>query len=177
MTVGPSALELYRRVASAYGHLEEFDKARESRTKDKGLWRYECHVGERVIFRWLKEENIDIFINTPLKGTGNGDGVVKKGTAIKSIITEKGDWFSAPYFVDATYEGDLFAAAGVNFTIGRESVVDFEEPFAGVQYNSTYSNLQVPVDPYVEPGIPGSGLIPTVQGYPLREAGSRYVYQ
>ncbi|KAH7176431.1 FAD dependent oxidoreductase-domain-containing protein [Dactylonectria macrodidyma] len=174
LTIGPFVLELYRRVVSAYGpdRLREFDEARANRTKDRSLWRYECHVGEQVILDWLKEEpNVDVFINTALEGTGNGDGVIKKGTAIKTIITEDGQRFSAPYFIDATYEGDLFASAGVNYVVGRESVEEFGEPSAGIQYNSSYSNLQVPVDPYIEEGNPESGVIPTVQDEPLGEAG------
>ncbi|KAH7157979.1 FAD dependent oxidoreductase-domain-containing protein [Dactylonectria estremocensis] len=174
LTIGPLVLELYRRVVSAYGpdRLREFDEARANRTKDRSLWRYECHVGEQVILDWLKEEsNVDVFTNTSLDGTGNGEGVIKKGTAIRTIITADGQRFSAPYFIDATYEGDLFASAGVNYVVGRESVEEFGEPSAGVQYNSSYSNPQVPVDPYIEQGNPESGVIPTVQDEPLGEAG------
>jgi flavin-dependent dehydrogenase len=172
LTIGPLVLELYRRMAAVYGRLEEFDQARADRVKSRDLWRYECYKGEQMFLDWLAEENVDIFIDTALKGTGNGEGVRKQGAEIKEILTECGQTFKAKYFIDATYEGDLLASAGVDYLVGRESRDTYGEPYAGVQYNSTYSNLQVPTDPYVEPGNPASGLIPTVQDYPLGAPGS-----
>lgn len=159
-------------MAAVYGRLEAFDEARAKGVKSRDLWRYECHKGEQMFLDWLEEENVDVFINTALKGTGNGDGVIKEDTAIKSVISECGRRFSAQYFIDATYEGDLFASAGVNYVLGRESVQVFNESYAGVQHNSRYSNLQVPVDPYIQQGNAASGLIPSVQDQPLGEAGS-----
>jgi hypothetical protein len=44
--------------------------------------------------------------------------------------------------VDATYEGDLYAAAGADFRIGRESRGDFKEPHAGHIY-ADYRTEQV----------------------------------
>jgi hypothetical protein len=43
-------------------------------------------------------------------------------------------WCSAEVFIDATYEGDLLAAAGAEFRLGRESRDEFDEPHAGVVY-------------------------------------------
>jgi hypothetical protein len=43
-------------------------------------------------------------------------------------------WCSAGVFIDATYEGDLLAAAGAEFRLGRESRDEFDEPHAGVVY-------------------------------------------
>jgi hypothetical protein len=40
----------------------------------------------------------------------------------------------AAVFIDATYEGDLYAAAGARFRLGRESREEFGEPHAGVVY-------------------------------------------
>ncbi len=37
-------------------------------------------------------------------------------------------------FIDATYEGDLYAAAGADFRLGREARDEFDEPHAGVVY-------------------------------------------
>lgn len=173
MTIGPLVLELFQRVSSAYGKREAFDAAWKNHTKSKAIWRYECHVGQRVIKEWLEEEKIDVFVNTALKGAGNGDGVVKNGSAISHIISEDGRIFEGRYYVDATYEGDLMAASGVSYKVGRESIAEFNESFAGIQYNTTFSQLTVPVDPYVEEGNPQSGLIPTVQDQALGKAGDR----
>ena len=43
-------------------------------------------------------------------------------------------WCSAGVFIDATYEGDLLAAAGAEFRLGRESRAEFNEPHAGHIY-------------------------------------------
>lgn len=42
--------------------------------------------------------------------------------------------YKGKVFVDATYEGDLGAAAGVPFRIGREGMDEFHEPIAGKVY-------------------------------------------
>lgn len=101
--------------------------------------------------------------------------ILGQGTTIKSIITEQGQHFSGGVFIDATIEGDLLAAAGVTTTVGRESSITFGEVNAGVRVNSSFSQLTVPIDPYVIPGDPASGLIPTVQGGTLGAPGSGYV--
>lgn len=43
-------------------------------------------------------------------------------------------WCSAGVFIDATYEGDLLAASGADFRLGRESRDEFDELHAGVVY-------------------------------------------
>lgn len=91
---------------------------------------------------------------------------------MKSLVTEQGHVFSGDIFIDATYEGDLLAASGVSTTIGRESAATFNETNGGVRVNTTFSQLTVDVDPYVTPGDPSSGLIPTVQAGELGAPGS-----
>ncbi|QDU28297.1 soluble pyridine nucleotide transhydrogenase [Anatilimnocola aggregata] len=58
---------------------------------------------------------------------------------VRSIeVVSRGDGtalrLAAPVFIDATYEGDLYAAAGAEFRLGRESRAEFKEPHAGVVY-------------------------------------------
>ncbi|RDL36235.1 uncharacterized protein BP5553_06847 [Venustampulla echinocandica] len=168
--VGSLALEFYRRISIRYGNVEAFDAGWATHTKNKLLWRFESHVAESVLQDWLAEEKIDIFRGQYLKQTGTN--VKKNKAAIKSIFTEQGDVFSGRIFIDATYEGDLLAAAGVSTTIGRESSATFNETNGGVRVNTTFSQLTVPVDPYVVVGDPSSGLIPTVQDEPLGAPGS-----
>ncbi|KAJ5767056.1 uncharacterized protein N7511_004672 [Penicillium nucicola] len=173
VTVGPLAHEFYRRVAARYNNTDAFDEAWKNHTKDKDLWRFECHVGQSVIEDWLaEEEKLDVYLETALRGAGNGDGVTMSGTAISKIETEAGDTFSARYFIDATYEGDLLAASGVPYTIGRESTVPYNESLAGIQYNTSFSQLTVNVDPYLISGNVSSGMIPTVQNQALGKAGA-----
>jgi hypothetical protein len=71
--------------------------------------------------------------------------------------------FHGRMFVDATYEGDLMAAAGVSFTVGREANATYDETLNGVQVShATKHQFTKPVDAYVEPGKPASGLLPRV---------------
>lgn len=66
---------------------------------------------------------------------------------------------AAKVFIDASYEGDLMAAAGVTYRVGREAASEFDEPYAGVQPPSDLT----PIDPFVEPGRPESGLLKWVE--------------
>ncbi|KAF3013741.1 hypothetical protein E8E14_007517 [Neopestalotiopsis sp. 37M] len=173
--VGPLALEFYRRISMRYGNVAAFDAGWSNHTKNKALWRFESHVAESVLQDWIAEEKIDVFLETYLKQSG--DAVIKEvlancGTEVKSLVTEQGHVFSGDIFIDATYEGDLLAASGVSTTIGRESAATFNETNGGVRVNTTFSQLTVDVDPYVTPGDPSSGLIPTVQAGELGAPGS-----
>ena len=61
-------------------------------------------------------------------------------------------------FVDASYEGDLMARAGVTWTAGREGNDVYGETLNGVQLHETHQ-FRAPVDPYVIPGDPSTGLL------------------
>lgn len=163
-------------MAARYNNTKAFDQGWSNHTKDKSLWRFECHVGQSVIEDWLAEvKNIDVYLETALRGAGNSQGVFKSGEEITKIETEARDFFSARIFIDATYEGDLLAAAGIPYIIGRESIAAHNESLAGIQLNTTFSQLTVDVDPYRVSGIPSSGLIPTVQNQALGKAGDGFV--
>ncbi len=66
---------------------------------------------------------------------------------------------TARIFIDASYEGDLMAAAGVSYRVGRESQEEFGEELAGVRPPME----EAPIDPFVEPGNPKSGLLKWVE--------------
>lgn len=66
---------------------------------------------------------------------------------------------SASVFIDASYEGDLMAKAGVPFRVGRESAAEYGEACAGVQPPME----EAPIDPFVVPGHPESGLLKWVE--------------
>ena len=91
---------------------------------------------------------------------------VAQPTASKNLRVEAG------VFIDAGYEGDLTAAAGVSFRVGRESTEEFDEDNAGVREPMDLT----PIDPFVEPGNPQSGLLKWVEndhGKPIG-AADRY---
>jgi hypothetical protein len=90
-------------------------------------------------------------------------GAKKTGTRIKEIVMESGLTIKGKMFIDATYEGDLMAISGVNFTVGREANKIYGEKYNGVQIeNSKNHQFKNPVDPYLTPGKPESGLLPGI---------------
>ena len=95
--------------------------------KDHKPWTYEPHVAAKITQQMLNEAGVKVLTKRVLKS------VTKDGAHIAKLITSDGE-FTAQMFVDGTYEGDLMAAAGVNWTIGREGRQDFGEPLAGKQY-------------------------------------------
>ncbi|HYE18250.1 MAG TPA: FAD-dependent oxidoreductase [Tepidisphaeraceae bacterium] len=118
--------EWHERVAKDYaarGVKLPYDVA----VKDQSVWTYEPHVAARVTKAMLDEANVRVLPNHAITG------VKKQGARIESLQVA-GQTFEARAFVDATYEGDLMAAAGVSWTIGREGRKEFGETLAGKQY-------------------------------------------
>jgi|TARA_B100001964_G_scaffold179472_1_gene198146 arylsulfatase A-like enzyme len=74
----------------------------------------------------------------------------------------------AKVFIDCSYEGDLLAMSGVNYTWGRESREHYKESLAGVRPSLWVHDI----DPYVEPGNPESGLVPFVEDHKIGPLGS-----
>ena len=54
-------------------------------------------------------------------------------------------WLAATTFIDATYEGDLAAAAGVPGRVGRESAEECGESLAGIRSNQYFPGFRVQV--------------------------------
>ena len=91
------------------------------------------------------------------------NGVKKEGAKIVEIVMESGKRFAAPMFIDATYEGDLMAKAGVRYHVGREANSVYGETINGVQTaGGKHHQFIKDVDPYVRKGDPSSGLLPGI---------------
>jgi adenylosuccinate lyase len=83
---------------------------------------------------------------------------------------ESGREFSGKMFIDATYEGDLMAKAGVSYHVGREANSVYNEQLNGVQVARTiHHQFTKKVDPYVKAGDPSSGLLPGIEKDPGEE--------
>lgn len=95
--------------------------------KDQAKWSYEPHVATRVTNAMLSEAGVKVLGDHYLKS------IDKSGPRISGIVTNNGT-FTGRVFIDGSYEGDLMAAAGVSWTIGREGTAEFGESFAGKQY-------------------------------------------
>jgi hypothetical protein len=127
---------------------------------------FEPKAGLGVFNDWIQTTpGISLFTNQRLDLT---NGVTKQGNRISSIRTEGGLTFSGSMFIDAGYEGDLMARAGVGYAIGRESNATYGEQYNGVQRGASGHNFSTstPVDPYVVPGNPASGLLPGINPTP-----------
>src|SRR5260370_25944178 len=95
-------------------------------------------------------------------------GVEKSGTKVMSIITENGDRFAGRIFADCSYEGDVMAQAGVQYTVGRESQSEYGESLAGVRERTPLHQFLVRVSPYDANGK----LLPEVDPGPRGTPGS-----
>jgi len=94
------------------------------------MWNTEPHIAEAIFNDMLKEAKVSIFPGSRLK---EHDGVKKEDKRIVSIGTEDGKVFIGSVFIDATYEGDLMAFAGVSYIVGREAQKQYGEYSAGVR--------------------------------------------
>lgn len=144
---------------------------------EDAMWTFEPSAALKVYENMMAPEKIDLVHNQRLN---RKNGVKKQGGKIVEIEMESGQKYRGKMFIDATYEGDLMATAGVGYTVGRESNKQYGETLNGVQANdygitllgkvsrnSAHHNFIDGVDPYVVKGDPASGLLPfIVEGGP-----------
>jgi len=138
------------------------------------MWIFEPHAAEKVFEDLVKENQIRIDRNEWLD---RARGVSKTGGRISAITMLSGKRYSGWMFIDATYEGDLMAAAGVDYHVGRESQSTYGEKWNGVQtgilhHRHHFGVLKEPISPYVVPGDPKSGVLPRITTAPPGEYGS-----
>jgi hypothetical protein len=140
---------------------------------EDAMWTFEPSAALKVYKGMIaREKNINLVYNQRLD---RASGVQKKNYAIKSIRMESGEVYKGKVFIDATYEGDLMAASGVTYVVGRESASQYGESLNGVQANKKaltlrnkisnnayYHNFIEGVDPYVVKGNPQSDLLPFI---------------
>lgn len=174
--IGGLSREFYRRVYQHYQKPEawRWQKREEYGNKGQGtealdsgartMWIFEPHVAENIYEAWVKEMQIPVVRDAWLD---REKGVKMSGGRITSISTLDGKTYTARMFIDATYEGDLMAAAGVDYHVGRESVQQYGEKWAGVQtgvlhHRHHFGVLPKGISPYVVPGDPSSGVLPRI---------------
>jgi len=121
------------------------------------MWTFEPHVAEDVFFNMLNESKVPVYFDQRLAT------LKKEGARIAEIAMASGKVFRARMFIDATYEGDLMATAGVTYFVGREANSQFGETLNGIRPETPKHQFTVAVDPYLKPGDPGSGLLPFIQ--------------
>ena len=115
---------------------------------------------ETLFLKMLDEAGVSVLFERCL------ESVVMKDGCLISATMETGETVKAAVFIDTTYEGDLLAAAGVSYRVGREPSSAYGESLAGqwqhISWKDTYQFCRLPLSPYVEPGEPESGLLPEI---------------
>ncbi|CAG7616779.1 FAD-dependent oxidoreductase [Paenibacillus allorhizosphaerae] len=153
--IGGISREFYSAVGKHYGSAEP----------DGTKWTFEPSVAKRIYEEWLQSAGVPVYYDQHL------DRVEMKDGNISLLVMTSGNRFSAPVFIDATYEGDLLARAGVAYHVGREANSVYRETLNGVHYGHPNHNFKAWVDPYVIPGKPDSGLLPGVTDAPVLRQG------
>lgn len=137
--IGGMARQFYRDVGREHGQEEE--------------WHFWPSDAERVINRMVA--------GVPVRLCQYLDMVEMSGPRITAVTMLGGLRVEARMFIDASYEGDLMAKAGVSYAVGRESNSVYGETLNGIQVRE-YHQFSHPVDPYLDgqllPGIEADDL-------------------
>ncbi len=136
------------------------------------MWLFEPHVAEDIFEGWVEEFRIPVVRDAWLNREA---GVELDDKRIRSITTLDGTTYRGRVFIDATYEGDLMAAAGVDYHVGRESNATYDEQYNGVQtgvFHHGHNFDGMRIDPYRVPGDPSSELLPLISAAPPGEKGT-----
>ncbi len=180
--IGGIAREFYQNIRKYYNNPDNWKWQKKQNYQDGGqtrtaehedaMWTFEPSAALETYHSMIRDENIVIEYNQRLD---RQNGVVMDGLSIQSANMETGETYTGKMFIDATYEGDLMAAAGVSYTTGRESNSKYGETLNGVQANDTSLSLTKivsvngrnhnfidSVDPYIKPGIKESGALPYI---------------
>ena len=158
--IGGYSREFFGRVREYYVKKYGADSAQVKDCSDG--FRFEPHVAELIFREMLREAKVTVVFEQRLAQ------VKKTGPRIDSFTTQKGDAFAGLVFIDATYEGDLMAKAGVKYTVGREGREQYNESIAGVQARSPAHQWSVAVSPFDAAGK----RLPFVQPGPAGEPGA-----
>ncbi|MBX2816988.1 MAG: FAD-dependent oxidoreductase [Saprospiraceae bacterium] len=139
--------------------------------EQRTMWIFEPHIAEEVYEDMIAEHDIKIMREEYLD---RSQALTLDGRKIKQFTTLSGKVISGSIYIDATYEGDLMALAGVDYHVGRESNEVYGENWNGVQKFVFQHRhfFKEPVDPYVVPGDPTSGLLPKISADPPGENGT-----
>lgn len=183
VAIGGLAREFYRDVRRHYRQpeawrwqaAEAYRSQGQSRTDpdEDTQWTFEPSVATAIFRSWLEENEIPVVLGQRLERPGGVMMTRSVPWRIVAFQTEDGTTYRGRVFIDATYEGDLMAASGVSYTVGRESNAEYSETLSGVQTaRAIYHQFVDGVDPYVVPGESASGLLPFIEPAPPEPDGT-----
>ena len=130
--------------------LEEAVKRSHGRWTEGNSRTWQSGIAERVFLEMLEEAGVEVRYEQLL------DQVKKDGARITELQVRGGEIYRAKVFIDATYEGDLMAKAGVSYSVGRESAEQYGESIAGVRYLDD----KVAISPFDDEGNLLFGVMP-----------------
>jgi hypothetical protein len=182
--IGGLSREFYQRLYQHYQSSDawKWQKKEEYGNKGQGtpaidgtnrtMWIFEPHAAEKVFEDFVKEYKIEVYRNEWLNRSANG--IIKTNGSIQSIKTLSGNVYKGKMFIDATYEGDLMALAGVSYHVGREANSVYGEKWNGVQAGIFHHghHFKSKISPYKISGDSKSGLLPEVSSEKLGPNGS-----
>ena len=172
--VGGIAREFYRAVKRHYADPAAWKwQAREAYRSggqtvnapdEDAMWTFEPSAALKILEAWIAEHRLEVVRGERLDRAAGVATTRSIPWRIVSIRMESGRSFAGRVFIDATYEGDLMAAARVDFSVGREANTTHGETLNGGQTaQAKHHQFVAGVDPYVKPGDPTSGLLPGVE--------------
>jgi hypothetical protein len=129
----------------------------------------EPHVAEAILRRWLDHPRIDVRFAWSLDRVLTGDG------RITELRSREGGAVTGAVFVDASYEGDLLASAGLPHAIGREDRTRYGERWAGRQELRPGRHTMPPwISPFVADaeGYEDGPVLPQLRRAPLAPVGA-----
>ncbi len=182
--IGGLSKEFYQRLFTHYNDEKAWIWQKKSEFGNKGqstvaldgatksMWIFEPHVAENIFEQYISENKITVYRNEWLDRSVNG--TLKKSSEIVSFKTLAGNIYQGKMFIDATYEGDLMAAAGVSYHVGREANSVYGENWNGVQSKVFQHGhyFESKVSPYKIEGDPNSGLLPEISREPVAKKGT-----
>lgn len=171
--IGGLSREFYHRIYQHYQKDESWVQQKKSEYGNKGqgtpamdgenrtMWIFEPSAAEKIFEAWIKELDIPVVRDAWLD---REKGVKKEGDKIVAITTLDGKTYAGKMFIDSTYEGDLMAAAGVKYHVGREANSVYGEEHNGIQvgvlhHRHHFGAVKTPISPYKVPGDPKSGVL------------------
>ena len=169
---GGLARQFYADVKTYYDNPAAWRWMKPQKEKGDTKWTFEPSVARKILDGWLAREGI-----VPLLGErldrAKGGVALDNARRIVCVKAESGNVYKARVFVDATYEGDLMAAAGVKYFVGREASGVYGEEYSGVQVKRARGN-QLPrgISAYRKDCDPSSGLLPGIDPTPVEPDGT-----
>ncbi len=183
--IGGISREFYQRVYNHYQQkeswnwqsIEEYGNKGQDipaiDTDKKTMWIFEPHVAESIFEDLIRENKIEVIRD---KWLDRDKGVKMKDGKIISIQMLSGEFYAGKIFIDATYEGDLMAAAGVSYHVGRESTKTYNEQWNGVQIgilHHWHHFAKMRISPYNNPENSLSGILPRISAGNPGEKGDQ----